>query len=56
MYTGVIAGSPDTNDMVEIVVFGFWAILLGFGFSRITSHWMTSRNWARRFAKTSPPQ
>jgi hypothetical protein len=53
LYMGLIAGATD-NSNVQLVVFMVWAILLGFGFSRLTSRWMISRNWgpaARRSRK-----
>ncbi|MCL4240113.1 MAG: hypothetical protein KJ048_02070 [Dehalococcoidia bacterium] len=30
----------------------FWAVLLGLGFSRFTTRWIMSRQWARRRAAT----
>jgi hypothetical protein len=47
LYMGLIAGAAanDGNDLVWVVTFAFWAILLGFGLSRLTSRWMISRNW-----------
>jgi hypothetical protein len=50
LYMGLIAGST-ANNTVSLVVFTVWAILLGFGFSRITSRWMMSHNWGRRRLK-----
>jgi hypothetical protein len=52
LYMGLIASA--TSETVQLVFFMVWAILLGFGFSRITSRWMISRNWgpvARRARK-----
>ena len=47
LYMGLIAGATS-NSTITIVSFAFWAILLGFGFSRFTSRWMMSRGWARQ--------
>jgi len=53
LYMGIIVGA-STNDLLVTGVFLFWALLLGFGLSRITSRWMLSRGWhraSRRAAK-----
>ena len=50
LYMGLVVGATS-NDMVSLIAFTFWAILLGFGFSRLTSRWMLSHNWGRRRAK-----
>lgn len=50
LYMGLIAGATG-NSTVSFVAFTIWAILLGFAFSRITSRWMMSRSWGRRFQK-----
>lgn len=47
LYMGLVAGATS-NNTVSLIVFTVWAILLGFGFSRITSRWMMSHNWGRR--------
>ena len=44
LYSGLLA---PIGSGANYVVFAFWAVLLGFGFSRITSRWMVSRNWGR---------
>jgi len=52
LYMGLIAAAA--NETVQLVFFMLWAILLGFGFSRVTSRFMISRNWgpaARRARK-----
>ena len=49
LYMGLIAGATS-NSTVTMVAFVFWAILLGFGFSRFTSRWMMSKGWARQRA------
>ena len=51
LYMGLIAGAT-ANETVQLVFFVFWALLLGFGLSRLTSRWMMSRSWGqRRFAQ-----
>ncbi|MGE0598890.1 MAG: hypothetical protein AB7J35_03580 [Dehalococcoidia bacterium] len=50
LYMGLVAGATS-NNTVSLIVFTVWAILLGFGFSRITSRWMMSHNWGRRATK-----
>lgn len=53
LYTALLA-EATSNSNVWLVVFGFWAVLLGFGFSRITSRWLIGHNWgpaARRARK-----
>ncbi|MEO8538439.1 MAG: hypothetical protein ABI577_01770 [bacterium] len=47
LYMGLIAGATS-NSTISIVAFSFWAILLGFGFSRFVSRWMMSKGWARQ--------
>jgi hypothetical protein len=47
MYTGVVAGAAESNNYFTIIAI-FWAVLLGFGFSRFTTRWIVSRQWARR--------
>lgn len=56
LYMAIIAqaASDEGNDIGWLLAFGFWAILLGFGLSRITSRWLISHNWgpaARRARK-----
>lgn len=48
LYSGLLA---PVGSAANVVVFAFWAVLLGFGFSRFTSRWMMSHNVGRRFAK-----
>jgi hypothetical protein len=48
---GIVVAAPDMPGPAQAVVLGFWAILLGFGISRITHKWMTSRGWNRRAAR-----
>ena len=50
LYMGLIAGAT-ANGTVQAAFCGFWAILLGFGFSRVTSAWLLSRGWARQIGK-----
>lgn len=50
MYTGVIAGAAESANYFTIIAI-FWAVLLGFGFSRFTTRWIVSRQWARRAAR-----
>jgi len=50
LYMGMIAGAT-ANGAVQAVFFAFWAILLGFGFSRLTSAWLLSRGWTRQVGK-----
>ena len=47
LYMGLIAGAT-ANSTVQLVFFVVWALLLGFGFSRLTSRWMLSHSWGRR--------
>ena len=50
LYMGTIAAGVEHsngNSTVLMVCFGIWAILVGFGFSRLTSRFMMSRGWAR---------
>ena len=47
MYTGVIAGVNSGYFSIIAVV---WAILLGVGFSRFSTRWILSRQWAKRQA------
>jgi hypothetical protein len=51
LYMGLIAGLAGDTPFTY-VAFTFWAILLGFGFSRITSRWMMNRGWGRRIQRT----
>ena len=38
----------ETNDSTYLtIVYVFWALLLGFGLSRLVSRWMISRGWSR---------
>ncbi len=53
LYMGLLAGATS-NSTFTLVAFAFWAILLGFGFSRLTSAWMVSRGWSR--ARTTRPK
>jgi hypothetical protein len=50
MYTGVIAGAAESSTYFTFIAI-FWAVLLGFGFSRFTTRWIVSRQWARRQAR-----
>ena len=50
LYMGLIAGATD-NGALTAVVFGIWAVLLGFGLSRFTSMWLLSRGWTRRIGQ-----
>lgn len=50
LYMGLIAGATN-NGALTAVVFGIWAILLGFGLSRFTSVWLLSRGWSRQIGK-----
>jgi hypothetical protein len=52
LYMGIIAGATG-NGALTAVVFGIWAVLLGFGLSRLTSTWLLSRGWARQMGKRS---
>jgi hypothetical protein len=56
LYMGLIAGAT-ANGTVQFVFFVVWALLLGFGFSRLMSRWMLSHDWGRRrFAKSPRPK
>lgn len=46
VYMGLLAYASENNTVI-LVVFLFWALLLGFGMSRFTSRWMMSRGWHR---------
>lgn len=38
----------ETSDSTYLtIVYVFWALLLGFGLSRLVSRWMLSRGWSR---------
>lgn len=50
LYMGIIAGATN-NGAVTAVFFGLWAVLLGFGLSRLTSTWLLSRGWRRQIGK-----
>jgi hypothetical protein len=50
LYMGLIAGATE-NGALTAVVFGIWAVLLGFGLSRFTSMWLLSRGWTRQIGK-----
>lgn len=50
MYTGVIAGAADNPNFFTFFAI-FWAILLGVGFSRFTTRWIMSRQWAQKRAR-----
>jgi len=47
LYMGLISGATD-NGAIYTFSFVFWALLLGFGFSRLTTRWILSRNWGKR--------
>jgi hypothetical protein len=49
LYMGLVAGATG-NANLSMVFFATWAVLLGFGISRLTSQWMVSRGWNRRAA------
>ncbi len=45
LYMGIFASeSPG----FFVFASAFWAVLLGLGFSRFTTRWIMSRQWARR--------
>ncbi len=48
MYTGVVASVDDSRYFTIVAI--FWAVLLGFGFSRFSTRWILSRQWAKRQA------
>ena len=50
LYMGLIAGATN-NAALTAVVFGLWAVLLGFGLSRFTSMWLLSRGWSRKIGQ-----
>lgn len=47
LYMGLLAGATGGDSVFTMVVFVFWALLLGFGLSRLVSRWMISRGWSR---------
>ncbi len=48
VYAGFLAGSiADQNATVQTMVFIVPAIFLGFGFSRLTTRFMMSRQWIK---------
>ncbi len=49
MYTGVLGSANDGDYFTFIAI--FWAVLLGFGFSRFSTRWIVSRQWNRRQAR-----
>jgi len=46
LYMGIIS-EWIKNPAASTVVFGFWAILLGFGLSRFTTRFLINRNWVK---------
>lgn len=48
MYTGVVASVDDSRYFTIVAI--FWAVLLGFGFSRFSTRWILSRRWAKQQA------
>lgn len=50
LYMGLIAGASEGT--VWFTLFSIvWAVLLGAGFSRLSTRWILSRRWARAQAK-----
>jgi len=47
LYMGLLAGATGGDSVFTMVAFIFWALLLGFGLSRLVSTWMISRGWSR---------
>ena len=47
LYMGILAGATGGDSSFTMVVFVFWALLLGFGLSRLVSAWMISHGWSR---------
>lgn len=47
LYMGLLAGATGGDSVFTMVAFVFWALLLGFGLSRLVSRWMLSRGWSR---------
>lgn len=45
LYMGIIAAN---NTGFFFFASTFWALLVGLGFSRVSTRWIISRNWARR--------
>lgn len=46
LYMGLIAGASEGT--VWFTLFSiFWAVLLGAGFSRLSTRWILSRRWSR---------
>lgn len=46
---GIFAGE---SSGFFVFASAFWAVLLGLGFSRFTTRWIMSRQWAQRRAAT----
>lgn len=49
LYMGIFAGE---SSGFFVFASAFWAVLLGLGFSRFTTRWIMSRQWAQRRAAT----
>jgi hypothetical protein len=47
LYMGIFSAESSS---VFVFASAFWAVLLGLGFSRFTTRWIMSRQWARRRA------
>lgn len=47
LYAGVIAQGVD-NGPLRVTIFVTFAILLGVGFSRLTTRWMISKRWVKQ--------
>lgn len=47
LYMGILAGATGGDSTFTLAVFVFWALLLGFGLSRLVSTWMISHGWSR---------
>ncbi len=45
LYMGILAGNSTGFFFFAST---FWALLLGLGFSRLSTRWIMSRNWAKR--------
>lgn len=52
LYMGVIAGAAESGAFFTVFSI-IWAVMLGAAFSRLSTHWIVSRRWARRQAKRS---
>src|SRR4029079_14603741 len=45
LYMGVLVQAAN-NSWATLVVFSFWAVLVGWGPSRMTTRWLVGKNWA----------